>query len=187
MDRLYLSPIGDEILQGDILDDVPSVFVRLGPLRVARPYKDLGHHLLWSIHTDANPPKDGMKLSMDLEGEEVVVHGYRGLAMLLTHECEIDNDDRARTVAMIRPASQLNPRTVEELFSGSIDEAYYSRFPLEAQEDEPRMARSFVDFMRLTTVDPKVLADCPRVASLPDELKHAVAARFKDFLFRRVA
>jgi hypothetical protein len=187
LDRLYLPPIGNDILQGDIIDDVPSVFVRPGPLRVARFHKDLGHHLLWSIHTDANPPKDGMKLSMDLEGEELLVHGYRGLAMMLTHECEIENDDRARTVAMIRPASQLNPETVAQLFSGSIDEAYYSRFPLEAQEEHPTMERSFVDFMRLTTVDPKVLDECRRVASLPDELKHAVAARFKDFLFRRVA
>lgn len=193
MDRLYLQPIQGDFLQGDIFADVPSIIVRPGPLRVARWARNIPakvgqpERALWGIHTDDTPPKDGMRLSMELEGEEVLVHGYRQMAMLLTNDCEVENDSRARTVAMIRSANELAPEHSELLFSGSIDESFYSRFPLEAQLEEPVMERSFVDFMRLTTVHPQVLEECRRVASLPDELRNSLAIRFKEFLFRKDA
>lgn len=185
MGRYYLPPIGDEILQGDILDGVPAAFVRPGPTRVIRMGKTKGDYQFVTVHTEANPPHDGMKLSMESGGDDVIVHGYLERAMLLTHECEIENDDRARTVAMIRPISHLDAETAEKLFSDDPD-ALYTRFPLPAQADEPMMERSFVDFMRLTTVHPKVLEECRRVASVPDEVRHAVATAFYEFLFRRL-
>jgi hypothetical protein len=103
--------------------------------------------------------------------------------VLLTHDCEIDKDDRYRTLAMIRPMVSLN----EEAQATVLAFRNYSAFPLEAQEADPRLLPSFIDFRKLTTVRPQVLEQSDRHASMSDELRDALAEAFHLFLFRRVA
>jgi hypothetical protein len=106
--------------------------------------------------------------------------------MLISHDCEIENDDGARTLAMIRPADHLDSDTRRTVFSGNEAEGFYAIFPLDAQDDDPRMEQSYVDFRRLTTVRPQVLDSSERIASASDDLRHAIAMRFREYLFRRI-
>lgn len=185
---LYRLPAGD-ILQGDIYDLAPSVLVRSRPIRAARQWKvDKGGREIWAAHVEGGaPPQDGFKWAMDRGGEiAVLVHGYLDRAMVLSHDCEIENDQNARILAMVRPASHLAEPHRSALFDGKVDQVQYAIFPLEAQDADPRVERSFVDFRRLTTVRPEVLDASVRVASVSEELRRAVARAFWMYLFRRV-
>jgi hypothetical protein len=187
-DRLYRPPIDGEILQGDIFDRMPSVFVESRPLRVARQWKMSGTRDMWEVHREDGPgPSGGFRWLMDQGGEPaLLVHAHIGLAMVMSHDCEIENDPATRTLAMIRPITELDESAQRALFSGLEDEVRYAIFPLEAQTAEPRMDRAFVDFRRLTTVRPAVLAASSHLASVSDELRSAVAQGFRQYLFRRV-
>lgn len=188
MDLLYLPPVAGEYLQGDIFDEFPSIFVESRPLRVARFWKEQGGRSIWGVHTEGEQaPAGGFRWRMEEHGESAVLaHGYLGMAMLISHDCEIENDPAARTLAMIRPLAHLDETTQRTLFSGREEDVNYAIFPLDAQDGEPRIERSFVDFRRLTTVRPQVLEASLRIASASEELRRAVAAQFQQYLFRRV-
>ena len=185
--ELYLPP-KVEISQGDIYLDAPSVSVRARPLQVARHFQKKGGRDIPVIHTEGeSPPRTGFRFALDEGGEaETLVHGFLGMAIVLSHDCEIENDPNVRTIAMIRPVAHLEAEAQEALFSGDPGRVQYAYFPLEAQEEPPTVERCFVDFRRLTTVRPEVLEQTERVASLSDELRHAVARAFYLYLFRRV-
>jgi len=187
-DRLYLPPNGAEILQGDIFDQMPSVYVESRPLLVGRRWKQDDTRDIWQVHREDGPgPNGGFKWRMDQGGESgMLVHAHLGMAIVLSHDCEIENDRSARTLAMIRPIGQLKEAAQEALFSGRPGDGFYAIFPLERQTDDPKLERSFVDFRRLTTMRPDVLAASRRIASLSEELRSAVAQSFKLYLFRRV-
>ena len=186
-DPFYLPP-GGEILQGDIFEAMPSVYVEGRPLLVARQVTTRDPSNLWEVHPDDGAgPAGGFRWTADQGGEGgLLVHAHLGRAMILSHDCEIENDPRTRTLAMVRPATDLDKRTQATLFSGEEVAGYYAIFPLGAQDEEPSMERSFVDFRKLTTVRPAVLAASTRVASLSEQLRFAVARAFTQYLFRRV-
>jgi len=58
--------------------------------------------------------------------------------MLLSHDCEIENDPQLRTLAMIRPAHHLDATTRERAFSGRDDGQFFALFPLVAQAPRSR-------------------------------------------------
>jgi hypothetical protein len=186
-DLLYFPPTTGEVLQGDIYQVAPSVLVRTSPVRAARFWREKGGRQEYVVHSDDTPPNGGFKWSMEGGGEDAtLVHGFLGLAMVLSHDCEIENDPNVRTLAMIRPVSHLGPHQAAALFANDPGHVQYAIFPLEAQDEAPRMERSFVDFRRLTTVRPEVLDDDQRLASLSDELRRAIARAFWMYLFRRI-
>lgn len=188
MTDLYLPPVAGEILQGDIYERMPSTFLDGRPLQVARQFKVKDGHDLWEVHLeDGAGPNGGFKWQVDQGGEgALLVHAHLDLAMVMSHDCEIENDPDARTLAMIRPVTQLSVAAQEALFSGRDDAIQYANFPLEVQADSPITERSFVDFRRLTTVRPAVLDASKRVASLTEELRAAIAERFWLYLFRPI-
>lgn len=188
MTDLYLPPVAGEILQGDIFERMSSTRVEGRPLRVARQWNVKGGRDMWEVHLeDGAGPQGGFRWRVDQGGEGgLLVHALLGLAMVISHDCEIENDLNARTLAMIRPATDLSDEAQEALFSGHEDQIQYAIFPLEVQTDSPITERSFVDFRRLTTVRPAVLDASTRVASLTEELRAAVAKSFWLYLFRRV-
>lgn len=187
-DLFYLPPAPGEILQGDIYEDMPSIFIDERPLLVARPWKKSGGRDIWAVHSeDGPPPAGGFTWRMDRGGEKAVhAHAHLGRAIVLTHDCEIENDQTVRTLAMIRPVSEFGASARDRLFSGREEDIQYALFPLEAQSEEPSLERCLVDFRRLTTVRPAVLDQSTRIASLSEELRSALAHRFKLYLFRRM-
>jgi hypothetical protein len=125
---------------------------------------------------------------MDQGGEPaILIRGHKGMAMVMSHDCEIENDPNARILAMIRPITDLDEDTSAQLFSDDPElEPVYALFPLIGQREDPKIDRSFVDFRRLSTVRPAVLETSTRVASLSGELRKAVAEKFWMYLFRRI-
>jgi hypothetical protein len=122
------------------------------------------------------------------EGGEsgMLVHAHMGRALLISHDCEIENDANARTLAMIREPAEFELADQERMFSGRDEDIQYAVFPLEAQDDDPTMPRGVVDFRRLTTVRPAVLSSSVRIASASEDLRRAIAEAFRLYLFRRV-
>ncbi len=186
--RLYLPPAEGEFLQGDIFDAMPSVYVASRPLKVARFFKSTGGRQIYGVHQeDDDPPQGGFRWRMSDGGEAgMLVHAHMGRALLISHDCEIENDTNTRTLAMIREPSEFETVDQERMFSGREEDIQYAVFPLEAQAEDPALTRGVVDFRRLTTVRPAVLSSTIRVASASEELRRAIAEAFRVYLFRRV-
>jgi hypothetical protein len=186
-DRIYLPP-GNEISQGDLYRDAPTVHIEARPLLVARPYRPRqepnrpsSDRQTYGVHQEnGQPPAGGFKWRMDQSGEDILAHSYLGMAMVISHDCEIENDPKHRTLAMVRLATDLQPQDRVRVFNFEV----YSAFPLEPQDEEPRMEPAFVDFRRLTTVHPAVLASSIRFASVTEDLRKAMAERFWLYLHR---
>jgi hypothetical protein len=184
---LYLPPARD-VQQGDLYEDMPSVVVVDRPLRVGRPATGPGARELIEVFREggAEPP-GGFMWQPDGNGEQsMLVQGRLSRAMILSHDCEIDNDPRIRIIAMVRPLTDLVLAAQEEIKSGVERPIRYGIFPLGPQVETPAMDWSFVDFRRLTTVRPVVLEKSVRIASLSNPLRHAVADAFRLYLFRPV-
>ena len=178
----YRVPGGD-ILQGDIYLSMPSVHVASLPMRAARFWKKQGERDIYSIHSIGGlEPKDGFKWSLDAGGEKsTLVSGYLSMGIVMSHDCTIENDDGHRTIAMVRPITDIaNLEDREPILNFDRTAA----FPLLAQEAEPKMELSFVDFRRLTTVRPAVLATATRYAQCSERIRTALSEYFWEFLCR---
>lgn len=190
----FYVPPRRELSQGDIYRDTPSLEVVSRPLSVARrAHKDIGSPPLPTFRAhaeDAEAPRQGFHWALDPppgeasreRGEIVYTPSYRGLVMVLTHDCELDNDPDFRILAMIRPLSALASANRAD----TVGLAIWPYFPLAAQSESPEMAPSFVDFRRLTTARAAALRPEDRYASISDVVREAIALRFWTFLFRRV-
>lgn len=177
---LYLPP-GAQVSQGDIYLFVPSSHVERRPLQVIRPLRtEKGGLQSYRVHSeDGDAPSDGFKWDKQ-DGERLLVRGYLRMGILVSHDCEIDSDTRHRILAMVRPITDLQPEHRQAV----VDNEQVCALPLAPQDREPQMALSFVDFRRLTTVRPDVLAASNRYASLSSEIRKALAEWFWEYLFR---
>ena len=108
------------------------------------------------------------------------MRAHRTTAIVLSHDCEIDKDDRHRALAMVRPITEIQAEHRDGLRRGD----QLSAFPLESQDEEPSMVESFVDFRRVTTVRPQLLAQSQRHASLAEEVRKALAEHYWNYLHR---
>ena len=100
-------------------------------------------------------------------------------AILLTHDCEVDNDARYRTVAPLRLLEQL-PAPSQERVRKNRD---YRFFHIPQHNGEPE---AYVDFRRLTTLAPALIPEQKRLASISDESKKALSLALLLFFTRRV-
>ncbi len=181
--RLYLPPAG-EINPGDLYLAVPSIQIESRPLLVARYWKESsrGGSIYGVYDADGTPPTGGFRWQTNQGGETIIVRAFMGPGMILSHECEIDTDPDHRIVAMVRPITDIQVSHRNAI----LEMRNWAAFPLEAQDEEPPMALSFVDFRRLTTVRAAALNDEDRVASLNPDLRKALRVRFWHYLNRRV-
>lgn len=178
----YLPPSEDD-RQGDIYEHVPTLTVRVVPLRAARLYKRTADRELYGIHSDGGTaPQGGFKWEgTAAEGEEVLAHGLFAMGITLSHDCEIENDDGHRLVAVVRPITDLQPQHRRSI----LEFRHYAAFPLpEQQEWSPSLALSFIDFRRITSMTPSVLKSSQKIATLSDQVRMAMAQHFRAYLFR---
>lgn len=182
-ETLYLSPNQHEDLQGDVFTALPSVLALRRPLQVIRvlgPAKE-GHVAPVFVHDEAHPPKHGFKWAPADGGDEIVHRGFVTRAMLVSHDCEIEHDDRVRLVAMVRPLSDLSDAQIrDDVRRGDVSGAFY----LPAQEAEPSLVESFVDFRRLTPVAPDLLVRKEKVLSLTELMRMRMREHFWLYLCR---
>ncbi len=189
-EALYLPPKADEpMLQGDIFIDVPFVWVPERPLLVARYVGPSKGRIIYSIHKEFDgpashqgserPPREEFRLKDRQRPELALVPVLLAMGMVLTHDCEIENDPDHRALAMIRPITDLEPAYQQKCLAGER----MDMFPLEAQDEPPAMVTSFVDFRKTTPLRPGALAaPATRHASASQELREAVAGAYWNYL-----
>lgn len=177
---VYLPP-GVDICQGDIYTAVPSIYVRDRPILVACPRGEPrdGRQQYFVHEEGGREPQRGWRWH---EPQPFVVTGRLSLAILLTHDCEIDWDETCvRLVAPVRPITDLGERTRDRVRANRVATA----FRLPAFEGFPPFPESFVDFRRTSTLTEPVLRPGDRVTAISEETRKALARRFWLYLFRK--
>jgi hypothetical protein len=158
--ELYATPIPDDYRQGDIYHDVISLSVITDTPAVLRTFQR-GNRTVVTMHHSHNPPAGGFRW----QRESVEAIGKKAFAIVLTHDCEIDNDDdeHYRQVALIRPLSVISEpadrQTIVE--GGHIGRLYLPPYP-------PDFPESYIDLRAITTLRRAALPPALRLVSLTD-------------------
>ena len=104
------------------------------------------------------------------------------MAVVISHDCEIENDPNHRLVAMIRAITEIQEQFRADIMAMN----HWAAFPLLAQNEAPAMEDSFVDFRWITSLRPTALRPEDRFARLAPPVLDAMRVRFWHFLNRRV-
>lgn len=114
------------------------------------------------LHGQDNPPKDGFKWD---DKEATLAEGQLRWGVVLTHDCEIENEDnkRHRLLGLLRPLDALRPEDQEVIVGGH----HYGRLYLPAW-DEVGLPESYADLRRITTLRLDALPGDQRVCSMSD-------------------
>jgi hypothetical protein len=169
-----------EILQGDIFDLQPSIFIQSRPLSVVRMKQAADGRIYAGMHTeDGKPtePEDGYRWD---KAETIVCDGILSRAVMLTHDCEIEKDDKHRVLALIRPWA-----TIPTEHQDAIRQGHRYRFFWLPEQNDPDFPESYVDFRRLTTVRPQALDEERRRLSMTERMREALGFAFIKFITRK--
>ena len=158
---LYTLPTEADFRQGDIYRDVVSLSLTVDVPPVLRSFQKAGRTVV-TMHGPDNPPKGGFRW----EKESVQAIAKRAFAIVITHDCEIENDDEEhyRHVALIRPLSGVaNPADRQTIVEGRyIGRLYLPPFP------SVNLPESYLDLRAITTLRRAALPPALRVISLTD-------------------
>jgi len=170
----YCTP-KDELSQGDIFVDMPSVYVP-EPVQTATATTCAGNsrHL---VPASAEPELFGA------QDQIMLARGNLTAAVVLTHDCEIDKDQRYRLLGLIRPLAGLPLSAVEEIKANNRRRFFY----LPAEDEVYALPESYLDFRRITTVNGGVLQPAKRVLSMQDRLRDSMSEAFILYLTRAEA
>jgi hypothetical protein len=91
--------------------------------------------------------------------------------MLLTHGCDLDNDTRNRSVALIRPLGAVAPEH-QEIIRQNRNLSY---FYLPQSNEFPE---SYVDFRRVTSLPPPIVDQSKRIVGLTTTAVQAMQLQF---------
>jgi hypothetical protein len=166
-DEFYQLPV-PQLTQGDILNDVPAVYVGDGPLEFIRrrdtPRGPTGD--IFVLGDGERAPQQAFKR----DGDEFVGNVQQARAMILTHSCELDNSPRATvTLVLIRPM-----RNLPDEAKSAIREGRNLRLLYLPANDEPPLEESYVDLSRVTSIRRGALNDDQRYLSATRDLLLAV-------------
>jgi hypothetical protein len=170
----FYRAVDAQLCQGDILERVPHIILKEQPcpLRKATLSKKRMGYELEELPEGALPTTPG-------EGMLVAATCQVTRAMLLTHGCEIDKDNKHRLVALIRPMPKEWDEENRKIVKQGRD---FSFFYLPAGEGQ--LVESYVDFRRICTVAPLWADSMTRLTSLTEEARHALLLQFFRFLAR---
>lgn len=170
----YTAPVAD-VSQGDIFTRVPSVYVP-SPVQVGRFVTGRGGVAQVEL-TDVG--QEGFPWSSE---QAVVTRGAFPYGVMLTHDCEIDKDDRYRLMAMVRPIEGAPAEAIDEIRIGGRRRFFH----LPAESEIYDFPESYIDFRRLTAVRVPVLQLCPRVLSMSEHLRSSMREALITYLTRAV-
>lgn len=161
-DVYYVAPAPNDLRQGDIYRDVLHVMLSEPGFTVLREITIKGGRRAFAPHDADDPPSGGFTWESK---ESVRAEGQVCLAVVLTHDCEIENPDSRehRLVAVVRPLLNLSTGDRETIRSNR----QFGRMWLPAW-DEVELPESYVDFRRITTLRKDALPDDHRIASMTD-------------------
>jgi len=168
-----------EVLQGDIFDGQPSIYVLSRPLSVVRTRPE-GERIHAGVHTEEGQPSEPEGGYHWDTGEKIICDGILSPAVMLTHDCEIEKDDKHRVLALIRPWATIPAQHQE-----AIRQGHRYRFFWLPEQNDPDFPESYVDFRRLTTVRPQALQEERRLLSMTDRMRQALAGAFIKYITRK--
>ena len=172
--------------QGDIIRKVPHIYLKQPPLTIARRestsrYGERLTPYLYDFGISEGEESANTSLPGGFKfdrGEQSLALCHIAFGMILTNGCEIDKDDKHRTMALIRPLNVVQDG--QDIIRANKN---FSYFYLPAYG--AIMGESYVDFRRITTLHPDFLKDAERVVSLTDDAVKGLQMQFFRFLTRR--
>jgi hypothetical protein len=177
----YVEPELGDYRQGDIFQPTLHIMRSTPGFQVVRKISAKGVSSARSVHESTDPPKGGFKWD---SREEVLADGQLGMCIVLTHDCEIENDDSKghRLVGLMRPLANLSETDKEIVATGQhFGRLYLPSWP------EGGLPESYVDLRRVTTLRHSALVEQERVASLTDwarEVLQRAVIRFLTEMYR---
>lgn len=183
-DQIYSEPIAGDFRQGDIFRDTLSLWLADPDPPALRPRTGKGGLTNYSPHSMASPPPGGFRWQ---DREYVLAEAKMALAIVLTHDCEIENDEneRYRQVALIRPLMGVPDPDDRQVI---VEGRNLGRLYLPAQ-DRIGLPESYVDFRAITTLRRAALHTDRRIAGLSDYgrtvLQAAIIGYFTELSDRR--
>lgn len=158
----YVTPDPNDFRQGDIYRDVLHIMLSRPGFQILRTRQAKGGRTEVFLHTEDSPPKDGFKWDSK---ERVEAEGQLALGIVLTHDCEIENEDNKhhRLVALLRPLDRLDERDQQII----VQNRHYGRLYLPSWA-EAGLPESYLDLRRVTTFRRDALPDGCRIASMTD-------------------
>lgn len=181
-DEYYVVPTPGDFRQGDIYRDIVHLMLSQPGYQVLRTRQAPQDRIQVFLHDENSPPKEGFNWEVK---ERVAADGQLGLAIVLTHDCEIENSDNKehRLVGFVRPFDRLNPQDQQTTVVGN----HYARFYLPPWPAVD-IVESYVDLRRITTLRHDALPPSHRVASMTDlgrQLLQSHVVRYLTELYRR--
>lgn len=174
-EQSFYRPCRSELCQGDIFACVPQVHLRSEPRLLRR--------------TTLSGSRDGFEVAEQVStysevsqrtGVTVPADCDVTMALLLTHDCEIDKD-KHRTVALIRP---LDPRMPEPDLDIIRRNKRFPFFYLPTDPLFPTLPDSYVDLRRISTLAIGITDSAQRIACLEDMSRSALLLQLFRFYTR---
>jgi hypothetical protein len=171
------------VSQGDIVRGVPHLHLK-PPLVVLRqrqtrrgfvmdPYEyGTGAEVAEGRNTPV--PTGGFNFDRGLD-DKVSVFCQVALGIILSRDCDIENDRKHRLVALIRPLTGVQPEHQEIIRANKN----FSFFHL--PELQNKMPESYVDFRRITTLAPDFVDGQDRLASLTGDARNSLYEQLMAF------
>jgi hypothetical protein len=113
-------------------------------------------------------------------GEQASALCHFTRAIILNHDCDIENDPEHRLVALVRPLAPVTNSEHRRVIEGNLNFSYFY-----LPSDGQALAAAYVDFRRITSLHPDFLARGVRLASLAPQALQALHAQLFRFLTRR--
>jgi hypothetical protein len=147
---------------------------------VLREFEAKGGRRQVFLHDATNPPTQH---PFDWSGKErVSAEGQLAMAIVITHDCEIENEDARghRLVALVRPTEGLSAEDRDVL----IRNKHFGRMYLPALASMG-LPESYVDWRRITTLRENALPNAQRIGSMTDVGREILQASFIRYITNR--
>ncbi len=181
----FYKDVAPELSQGDILDGIPHLFLR-PPLFALRKVILAGGREALGFYEYPPPTEESPGASRGKQlpgggfhfqaGEQAAALCQVSRAIVLSHDCDIENEKEHRLVALVRPLAPVTDPGHQEIIRQNRN-FNYLYLPAAEGLDE-----AYVDFRRLTSLSPHFLATASRLRSLSGEGVRALQFGFFRFL-----
>jgi hypothetical protein len=168
----YYEAHEDAFRQGDLVADVPHVFLKpplyaLRRVTLAKGREAMGFYRYPPDDDGPGGPR-GRELPGGpfhfLDGEEVPAACRLALGVVLNHDCEIENEQEHRLIALVRPLKIVENEEHRRVIA---ENRTYSFFYLPA-DVSLGLPDCYIDFRRISSLSPESLTAGRRVASLTE-------------------
>jgi len=186
MGTFYRS-VEPDISQGDVFDSIPQLFLR-PPLFVLRKVTLAGGREAFGFYQYPPPTEEspGGAKGKQLpggpfhfeKGEEASAFCQVTRAIVINHDCDIENEPDHRLIALVRPLSPVPEESKEIIRKNQI----FNYFYLPAEDGFPE---AYVDFRRITSLSAAFLVAGSRLTSLTEEAVRQLQFQFFRFVTRR--